>query len=146
MRDGAAGNGTTREHPAPVSPAKSAAPMTHIGTTHAAASTADIARTAIRWLDLGQGNDDAIGDPVSALSLLDGYATIVPLGRADIDAIVRLLPLVHLEFALSEVDYFTAVVADPASAAMAWDGYLIAHADWFFAPPGRRFLRGIERA
>ena len=50
MRDGAAGNGTTREHPAPVSPAKSAAPMTHIGTTHAAAATADIARTAIRWL------------------------------------------------------------------------------------------------
>lgn len=105
-----------------------------------------IERTAIRWLDLGQGNDDAIADPASALALLDGYATIVPLGRADVDAIVRLLPLVHLEFALSEVDYFTAVLADPASAAMAWDGYLIAHADWFFAPPGRRFLRGIERA
>jgi len=102
-----------------------------------------IERTAVRWLDLGQGTDD-IGDPAAALALLAGYATIAPLGRADVAAIIRLLPLVHLEFALSEIDYFTTVVEDPASAALAWDDYLIGHAAWFQSAPGRDFLRAIE--
>jgi len=102
-----------------------------------------IERTAVRWLDLGQGADDAIADPGTALALLAGYATVLPLSRAEIAAIASLLPLVHVEFALSEAEYFTAVVADTASAAMAWDGYLIDHADWFFSPPGRDFLNRI---
>ncbi|MEG3166891.1 phosphotransferase [Sphingomonas sp. LB3N6] len=102
-----------------------------------------IERTAVRWLDLGQGTDD-IGDPEAALALLAGYATTAPLARADIAAVVRVLPLVHLEFALSEIDYFTAVVEDPASAGLAWDGYVIGHAEWFLSTPGQDFLRAIE--
>lgn len=102
-----------------------------------------IERTAVRWLELGQGTDD-IGDPAAALALLAGYATIAPLGRTDVAAIVRLLPLVHLEFALSEIEYFAAVVEDPASAALAWDEYLIGHAAWFQSAPGRDLLRAIE--
>ncbi|MEG3171953.1 phosphotransferase [Sphingomonas sp. ZB1N12] len=105
-----------------------------------------IERTAVRWLDLGQGADDAIADPQTALALVAGYATVLPLSRAEIAAIVSLLPLVHVEFALSEADYFTAVVADTASAAMAWDGYLIDHAAWFFSSPGQDFLRRIARS
>ncbi len=102
-----------------------------------------IERTAVRWLELEQGTDD-IGDPAAALALLAGYATIAPLGRTDVAAIVRLLPLVHLEFALSEIEYFAAVVEDPASAALAWDEYLIGHAAWFQSAPGRDLLRAIE--
>ncbi|MEG8042597.1 phosphotransferase [Sphingomonas faeni] len=102
-----------------------------------------IERTAVRWLELGQGTDD-IGDPAAALALLAGYATIAPLGGTDVAAIVRLLPLVHLEFALSEIEYFAAVVEDPASAALAWDEYLIGHAAWFQSAPGRDLLRAIE--
>ncbi len=102
-----------------------------------------IERTAVRWLELEQGTDD-IGDPAAALALLAGYATIAPLGRTDVAAIVRLLPLVHLEFALSEIEYFAAVVEDPASAALAWDEYLIGHAAWFQSTPGRDLLRAIE--
>jgi len=105
-----------------------------------------IERTAIRWLDLGQGVDNAIGDPAAARALLAGYATIAPLSRADLTTIVRLVPLVHVEFALSEIDYFTSVVADPASAALAWDGYLIGHADWFRSAAGQDFLRAIDVA
>ncbi len=104
-----------------------------------------IERTAVRWLDLAPGVDD-IADPDAALALLAGYATIVALSQTDIAAIVRLLPLVHLEFALSEIDYFTAVVEDPASAALAWDGYLIGHAAWFRSGAGRELLRRIEQA
>ncbi|WP_133020571.1 phosphotransferase [Sphingomonas sp. PP-CE-1A-559] len=102
-----------------------------------------IERTAVRWLDLGQGADDAIADPETALALVAGYATVLSLSHAEIAAIVSLLPLVHAEFALSEADYFTAVVADAESAAMAWEGYLIDHANWFFSPPGQEFLRRI---
>lgn len=102
-----------------------------------------IERTAVRWLELGQGKDD-IADPDAALALLAGYATVAPLRSVEITAIVCLLPLVHLEFALSEIDYFTAVVEDPRSAALAWDGYLIGHAAWFQSAAGRDFLRTIE--
>jgi len=100
-----------------------------------------IERSAIRWLDLPQGDD--IADADTALALLAGYRTIVPLDREAIAAIVRLLPLVHLEFALSEIDYFTAVVDDPASATLTWDGYVLGHAAWFPTPPGQAFLHRI---
>ena len=102
-----------------------------------------IERTAIAWLRLGQGDDDDIADPGAALALLAGYATIVPLSRRERETLIGLLPLVHLEFALSEIDYFAGVASDGASAALAWDGYLLGHAAWFRSPPGRDFLLRI---
>jgi Ser/Thr protein kinase RdoA (MazF antagonist) len=103
-----------------------------------------IERSAVQWLKLGQGKDATIADPDAALALLAGYETIQPLSRSDIATIVRLMPLVHVEFALSEIDYFTEVVADPASAALAWDEYLVGHAAWFRSAPGQDFLRRID--
>jgi len=103
-----------------------------------------IESTAVQWLKLGQGEDATIADPDAAIALLAGYATIQPLSRSDIATIVRLLPLVHVEFALSEIDYFTEVVADPASAALAWDEYLVGHAAWFRSAPGQDFLGRID--
>ena len=100
-----------------------------------------IERTAIRWLDLPQGDD--IGDADAVLALLAGYAAVMPLAAADIAAIVRLLPLVHLEFALSEIDYFAGVVADQHAATATWDDYVLGHARWFASPPGRSFLDRI---
>lgn len=102
-----------------------------------------IERSAVRWLEQEEGADD-IGDPEAARALLAGYATVVPLRGADIATIVRLLPLVHLEFALSEVEYFAGVVGDPASAELAWDGYLVGHAEWFLSVAGHDFLRRID--
>ncbi len=103
-----------------------------------------IERTAVRWLDLGREADERIADPDAALALLAGYASVVPLSRADIVAIVHLLPLVHIEFALSEIDYFTDVVADPVSSTMAWDEYLVGHAEWFLSRAGQDFLARID--
>ncbi len=100
-----------------------------------------IERTAIAWLRLGQG--DAIADPDAALSLLAGYATIRPLCCHEIETILRLLPLVHIEFALSEIAYFAGVLCDPAAAALAWDGYLVGHAEWFLSASGQDFLARI---
>ena len=103
-----------------------------------------IERTAIAWLKLGQGGDDDLADPGAVLALLAGYATILPLGRDDRNALVGLLPLVHVEFALSEIDYFAGIVCDLPSAALAWDGYLLGHAAWFRSLPGRNFLQRIR--
>jgi Ser/Thr protein kinase RdoA (MazF antagonist) len=100
-----------------------------------------IERTAFAWLKLGE--DDAIADPGAALSLIEGYATVRPLGRAEIETVLRLLPLVHVELALSEVAYFAGVLGDQAAAALAWDSYLIGHAEWFLSAPGQDFLARI---
>jgi Ser/Thr protein kinase RdoA (MazF antagonist) len=105
-----------------------------------------IERTAIPWLRLGVGAEPVLGDAGAALALLAGYQTERPLDRADRETVVRLLPLVHVEFALSEVEYFAGVLARPDQAALAWDGYLIGHADWFLSPPGRDFLRQLDSA
>lgn len=102
-----------------------------------------IERTSIEWLRLGKGADDRIADPSAATALLEGYTSVVPLGAADIKTLVRLLPLVHVEFALSEIDYFAGVVAEPEHAALAWDGYLIGHAEWFLSRPGRDFQQRL---
>lgn len=99
-----------------------------------------IERTAFAWLELGDGRDGAIADPAAALSLMAGYGTIRPLDRAVVDTVIQLLPLVHIEFALSEVAYFAGVVDDLDAAARAWDGYLLGHADWFRSTPGQHFL------
>lgn len=103
-----------------------------------------IERTAIDWLELGQGRDATIGHPETAQALLAGYATVIALDRGEVAALLRVLPLVHLEFALSEIDYFAGVVGDAEQASVAWDQYLLGHADWFTAPHGQAFLNTIE--
>lgn len=101
-----------------------------------------IERTAIRWLELGEG--EGLGDVAAACALLSGYEAVIPLGAADVETIVRLMPLVHVEFALSEADYFAGLPGGAAQADMAWQGYLIDHADWFLSPEGDCFLRDLR--
>jgi len=104
-----------------------------------------IERTAIPWLDISEGRHDAPTDGADAVALLRGYQARTALSRADIATILRLLPLVHLEFALSEIDYFAGVLQDRDQADLAWHGYALGHADWFLSPPGQRFLQQLER-
>jgi hypothetical protein len=61
---------------------------------------------------------------------------LVPLIRR---AAPRLLPVVHVEYALSEADYFTSVAVSTANADLAYE-YLIGHARWFGQPPGQALL------
>ncbi|MCJ2182138.1 phosphotransferase [Novosphingobium sp. 1949] len=100
-----------------------------------------IERTAIPWLQ----REDEPADAQAAAALVSGYRTLIPLDATDVETLVHLLPLVHIEFALSEVHYFAGVLADPAQATLAWQDYLIDHADWFLTPPGREFLERFER-
>jgi Ser/Thr protein kinase RdoA (MazF antagonist) len=103
-----------------------------------------IERTAFAWLELGEVADDAIANPATALVLLAGYETILPLSRSEIATVIALLPLVHVEFALSEIDYFAGVVGDCDAASLAWDGYLLGHAEWFLSAPGQDFLARLR--
>ena len=103
-----------------------------------------IERSAIPWLDMQDGGSIK-GDVAAALGLISGYREVLALGLADIDMLITLLPLVHVEFALSEVDYFAGLLNDPAQAALAWDGYLIGHARWFASMAGQAFLADLRR-
>jgi Ser/Thr protein kinase RdoA (MazF antagonist) len=103
-----------------------------------------IERTAIAWLEFGEGRKDPPVDVEAARSLLAGYRTVLPLAADDLDTLMRLLPLVHIEFALSEVQYFAGILADPAQAELAWRGYAIDHADWFLSEPGQDFLQQLR--
>ncbi|WBO22278.1 phosphotransferase enzyme family protein [Sphingomonas abietis] len=100
-------------------------------------------RTAIRWLELDAGPDAAIAEPDAARALLAGYASVRPLGDEALALLTRLLPLVHVEFALSEADYFRGVLGRDADADLAWQGYLVGHAEWFLSPAGQSLLEAI---
>lgn len=101
-------------------------------------------RSAIPWLDMQEGATIE-GDVATAVGLISAYREVLPLSLGDIDMLLALLPLVHVEFALSEVDYFAGLLNDPAQAALAWDGYLIGHARWFASAAGQAFLANVRR-
>ena len=59
-------------------------------------------RAVVSWLDLPE-TGTATADLAVAAVILDGYQTVRPLSDAEAAALPRLLPVVHLEYALSEV-------------------------------------------
>ncbi|WP_206238712.1 phosphotransferase enzyme family protein [Novosphingobium terrae] len=102
-------------------------------------------RVAVRWLELGP-DGTAITEPEDALALLSGYASVTPLTPQDRDLLARLLPLVHVEFALSEADYFHGVLGKAQDADLAWHGFLIGHAEWFLTAEGQDLLALVRNA
>ncbi len=101
-----------------------------------------IERNAIAWLALDTGIDAA--HPDVARALIEGYRQQRPLNAADIHLLADLLPLVHVDFALSEVEYFHAITRSRASADVAYDTFLRGHAAWFGTAPGRALLQAIR--
>jgi Ser/Thr protein kinase RdoA (MazF antagonist) len=103
-----------------------------------------IERSAVSWLDLAEGRGARADIPVVD-ALLEGYQGVRRLSRAEAAALPLLLPVVHVEYALSEVEYFASVVRSPANADLAYDGYLIGHTSWFTGPDGRALLSHLQR-
>lgn len=68
-----------------------------------------------------------------------------PLSATDYDALVALLPIVHTEFALSEVEYFDGILSAPEHAEVAYSTYLLGHTRWFATAHGQRLLDAIRR-
>ncbi len=102
-----------------------------------------IERNAIAWLHLERGMQAIF--PQTACALIQGYAEILPLAQPDLELLADLLPVVHMDFALSEVEYFHDVIGANDYANLAWGSFLLGHAAWFSTPPGCTLLQAIRR-
>jgi Ser/Thr protein kinase RdoA (MazF antagonist) len=103
-----------------------------------------IERNTIPWLEITEG---AAGGPRLDLvkALLDGYTSVLPLDPAAAAALPELLPLVHVEFALSEVEYFHGILGSRAGADLAYHEFLVGHTAWFTGARGRDLLDALRR-
>jgi Ser/Thr protein kinase RdoA (MazF antagonist) len=100
-------------------------------------------RSTFGWLDLADSGR-ASADLAAIGALLDGYQSVRPLTPAEAAALPEVLPVAHVEYALSETEYFADVVSAPALADLAYDGYLLGHARWFAAADGRAALSHLR--
>ncbi|MFJ9241843.1 phosphotransferase enzyme family protein [Streptomyces sp. NPDC101776] len=93
-----------------------------------------IERNTVQWLQPGFPVREA-----DAVALLAGYQSVRPLSPAESKALPALLPLVHAEFALSELGYFHGVTRSAENTRLAYE-YYVGHAEWFAGEGGRRLL------
>lgn len=100
-------------------------------------------RAAIGWLQPFSRRRVWL-DHVSAL--LGGYRSARPLSPVEMEALPLVLPIVHVDYALSEVEYFHSVVGSAQNADLAYQGYLLSHARWFASAAGRGFLAYVAEA
>lgn len=103
-----------------------------------------IERNAVAWLELERGADAVRID--TALALLDGYRQVLPLSATRVHLLADLLPVVQLDFALSEVEYFEGVTGSTANADVAWQPFLLGHAQWFGSAHGQALLAALHAA
>ncbi len=101
-----------------------------------------IERNAIAWLDSAPSHTD-IGHTGLAHAILRGYDAARPLAAAERRALRHLLPLVHVDFALSELMYFHGVTGSARHAEAAYSEFLLGHARWFSCADGKRFLEEL---
>lgn len=100
-----------------------------------------IERNAIAWLEIGRGD---IARHDFALAIVEGYRSIRPLDVAQLHILANLLPIVHLDFALSEVEYFEGITHRRDHADVAYHTFLRGHAAWFAGAYGRALLAAIR--
>jgi len=103
-----------------------------------------IERNAIAWLALDGPAPPARTDIASGL--VQGYSELQPLGPEQLGLLAALLPVVHLDFALSEVEYFHGITGSTANADVAWYTFLLGHARWFRSSDGQQLLDTLRGA
>ncbi|AIY42326.1 Putative homoserine kinase type II [Collimonas arenae] len=101
-----------------------------------------IERNVIEWLalPLADGDQRHLVHIDQLDALLDAYEATAPLSALEAAALPALLPLVHIEFALSELAYFHGVLHSAENAALAYDTYFLGHAAWFNSDAGQYLL------
>jgi len=102
-----------------------------------------IERNTIPWLDIHEGHT-ADAHFAMVTELLAGYCSERALTALERAALVALLPIVHVEFALSEIDYFHGITGSRANADLAYHAFLIGHCRWFESREGRALLAHVE--
>ena len=101
-------------------------------------------RSTIDWLDL-EGRGEVRADLAATDAFLDGYEAQRPLHPDERRALCAVVVVSHLEFALSEVEYFADVVRSTANTHLAYDGYLMGHVRWFAGSRGDEFIAHLRR-
>ncbi len=107
-----------------------------------------IERNIVEWLKLVRNPGQPENVPVHLdhlYALLAGYESVRPLSAEEAAALSPLTALCHAEVALSEADYFFGVLGSEEQARMAYDGWLVGHAQWFREAGGQRLLDAIAR-
>ncbi|MGF6710579.1 Ser/Thr protein kinase RdoA (MazF antagonist) [Luteibacter sp. W1I16] len=100
-----------------------------------------IERNAIAWLDVERGD---IARHDLALAIVEGYRSVRSLDTAQLHILANLLPIVHLDFALSEVEYFEGITHRRDHADVAYHTFLRGHAAWFTGVHGQALLAAIR--
>ncbi|MEC3920490.1 phosphotransferase enzyme family protein [Nocardia sp. CDC160] len=91
-----------------------------------------IERCAVDWISIRDGGPARVRvDQVGAM--LRAYESVRPLTAAERRALPALLPLVHCEYELSEIDYFLGVIpgGNPKNAEIAYTDYFLGHTGWW---------------
>jgi len=102
-----------------------------------------VERNSIPWLELDIGGS-AAASLESVDAIIQGYHSVRPLSAQDLLTLAALLPLVHTDFALSEVAYYQGIVGSEANATVAYEAYLIGHTRWFNGVEGQRLLAHLH--
>jgi len=105
-------------------------------------------RSFVEWLELDGLSVEQSNIPVHVdqmLAFLDGYVELRPLTEAEASALAPMMALCHVEYALTEADYFTTVLPSETKKLLCVEGYLVGHARWFHSAAGQRMLKSIER-
>lgn len=100
-----------------------------------------VERSCVSWLE-----PMPVADLVAVQALLEGYTAVRGLSEAERGALPALTASAHVEFALSEVEYYAGVLSSPERAEVAYRDYLIGHARWFGTSAGRELLAALAAA
>ncbi|WP_063915408.1 phosphotransferase enzyme family protein [Nocardia salmonicida] len=102
-----------------------------------------VERAAVDWVSLREGGPAHVrADQIAAL--IQGYRSVRPLTAAEQNLLPDLLPLVHIGYELSEIDYFLTVAHDPRNAEIAYHDWLLGHLRWYEADEGRELRDAIR--
>lgn len=106
-----------------------------------------IERSIVEWLALPKepANDRVPVHLDHMLALLDGYEEVRPLSPAEAAALAPMTALCHVEFALTEADYFLGVLHSDERASVATHTYMVGHAQWFRGSGGQILLDTLRR-
>jgi len=81
-----------------------------------------------------------------ASAIIGGYCAERRPSVAEAHALPLLLPLVHAEFALSELAYFHGIASNAADSDAAYNEFLLGHAAWFGTASGQHFTEAVRDA
>ena len=107
-----------------------------------------IERSIVEWLDLTERGvpSESVRVAYDQLqALLDGYQAVRPLSYQEAAALAPMLAVCHVEFALTEADYFRGVLHCEYRTKMALLHYLVGHARWFHTAGGKKLLSAITQ-